>query len=85
LARHVERASVLLDYRSRVPFAALELALFAVEAGNVLWWGGCGFGWGKVFSIDVERTRADGEIFGVGGRAAARAKIVAILKLRQKI
>jgi len=54
----------------------LGVALFAVEAGDFLWWGGCGFGCGEIFSIDVERTRAHGEFFGVGSEAAARAEIL---------
>src|ERR1700722_19327814 len=74
--RHAERPALLLDYRQRISPAAMGLALYPVEAGDLLREGSQGYGPGKIYEPDVAGARPDVAISGMGGGAAPATKLV---------
>src|SRR6202041_546921 len=73
---HADRPALLLAHRQRISPAAMGLALYPVEAGDLLREGSRGPGPHKISELNVARTFPDVAISGMGGRAARKTKLV---------
>src|SRR6202041_2433043 len=73
---HADRPALLLAHSQRISPAAMGLALYPVEAGDLLWEGSRGYGPGKIYEPYVAGARPDVAISGMGGGAAPATKLV---------